>query len=397
MLSIASRYLWIFLLLFSLSLQGDSFSVPQAFQDGRPIKQLILISDVDGVVRDNVESTADPRVLAAVKSLLECSDVDIAFLSGTPIANDLTIELWRRGNIALDAVFGSSFTDELKKNQVSIYGAFGGHKMKANGDLEILDQFSLDTSFKISHLMIKAFLEEVIQYGREDQIQIAKHLYQQLDTLELQDLSQSITMTPREFGSIATAIRTHIDPKFRLMCHSPAIEIQISTTQFDISRIQTSIKHTLEASQIADHLPPEKQIVSGKAKRNGEDFSFTLVSRSHKGIAASHHISQKKEKFPDALIITIGDTQGDFPMHHNAHIAFHVGMEEIWRKNSLSHCMMVRNSKGEGSQHVEGTLKVLQLIKDALGKSFHDFKYIPRCDAAGQWDFYSINDLQQTQ
>jgi hypothetical protein len=60
----------------------------------------------------------------------------------------------------------------------------------------------------------------------------------------------------------------------------------------------------------------------------------------------------------------------------------------------LPQCMMVRNPQGEDRQHVEGTLKVLALLQEAIGKSFDDFRYIPRQNASGRWDYYSIRECK---
>lgn len=146
------------------------------------------------------------------------------------------------------------------------------------------------------------------------------------------------------------------------------------------------------------HLRSEqKNIATGYAKCGDQPFNYFLISKTNKGIAIKKHIEDKLKKYPHALIITIGDTQVDFPMHSNAHLAFHVGLEKVWHDNALPQCMMVRNVKGEDSQHIEGTLKVLNLIKEAIGKPFHDFKYLPVKDSSGSWDFYSLNEMKKNQ
>jgi hypothetical protein len=71
------------------SLRAKEIYVPEAFKEGQVIEQVILICDVDGVVRENVEAVADPRIIAAIKTLLENKDVNITFISGTPVDNDL--------------------------------------------------------------------------------------------------------------------------------------------------------------------------------------------------------------------------------------------------------------------------------------------------------------------
>jgi hypothetical protein len=100
----------------------------------------------------------------------------------------------------------------------------------------------------------------------------------------------------------------------------------------------------------------QKQIATGYAKKDEEGFNYLLISKTNKGLTTKEHIKEKLKLFPKALIVTIGDTQVDFPMHQNAHLAFHVGLEQVWLNNSLPNCMMIRNEKGEDHQHVEGTL-----------------------------------------
>jgi hypothetical protein len=134
-------------------------------------------------------------------------------------------------------------------------------------------------------------------------------------------------------------------------------------------------------------------MAAGVAKRGDQGLNYFLVSKTNKGISTKKHIEEKLKQYPHALIVTIGDTQVDFPMHRNAHVAFHVGMEKVWQNNPLPHCVMIRDQKGEDRQHIEGTLKVLELLQQAIGKSFYDFKYIPKMDASGQWDYYSIREL----
>ncbi len=139
--------------------------------------------------------------------------------------------------------------------------------------------------------------------------------------------------------------------------------------------------------------PCEKQIAAGFAKRGEHGLNYFLISKTNKGITTKKHIEEKIKQFSNALIVTIGDTQVDFPMHRNAHLAFHVGLEKVWRANPLPQCIMVRNQDGKDSQHVEGTLKVLKLLSEAIGKSFYDLQYIPKMDDSGQWDYFSLRDL----
>lgn len=127
------------MLTLSASIKAEEIFIPEQFREGQCIEQVILISDVDGVIREGIEATADPRVINAIKSLLENKNVDVTFISGTPIDNDLTLEPWRRGNVSLKKVFGSSFEKELLEDRVSIYGVLGGQRMKGDGTVKVVD------------------------------------------------------------------------------------------------------------------------------------------------------------------------------------------------------------------------------------------------------------------
>lgn len=49
----------IFMVALYFSLNSETFFVPKNFQKGQIIEQIILISDVDGVIREGTESKAD--------------------------------------------------------------------------------------------------------------------------------------------------------------------------------------------------------------------------------------------------------------------------------------------------------------------------------------------------
>lgn len=379
----------------TISAQADEIYIPQQFKEGQPIEQIIVISDVDGVIRDSVEATADPRVIDAVKSLLEIKDVDVTFISGTPIENDLSVELWKRGNLALNKVFGSSFEKELAEARVAIYGVLGGHRMNADGSLDVVDEYSSEISLELGTLLIHAFLKEVLLHGSPGQKDIATHLQKELDSLEFEDFN-STNGTSQAFYPIVLMIREHLDPNFRLVSNGALIETQTSNPPWNTLFSSKWLREEMNQPQYhVSHLAPcQKQMATGVAKRGDKGFNFLLICKTNKGLTTKRHIEEKLKQFPRALIVTIGDTQVDFPMHQNAHIAFHVGLEQVWRNNSLPQCIMVRNPDGEDCQHVEGTLKVLGLLKEAIGKSLYDFKYIPQSDSAGQWNFYSIREAE---
>ena len=66
-----------------------------------PIEHLILISDVDGVLRYSTDEEIDPRIVQALQMLTNHAHADVALISGTPIIQDSSLEEWRRGHLTL--------------------------------------------------------------------------------------------------------------------------------------------------------------------------------------------------------------------------------------------------------------------------------------------------------
>lgn len=385
-----------FLLLLSFPIHAQDFFIPEQFQQGQTIEQIILISDVDGVVRDSVENTADLRVIQRVKSLLENSGVDVAFLSGTPIENNRNVESWCQGNIPLSEVFDSLFEKELLDKRVAIYGLLGGHCMKPDGSLEVVEEYSPEVSNEIGKLLIQGFLKEVLMDGSSEQKRIATELEIELEALILDHSKQSRNVTSQEFYTIVKVIRQHLDPNFRLLSNGALIETHTSNPVWNTEMTLNWFKDEINCPQyLISHLPStQKQIARGTAKRGEDKFNYFLICITNKGLTAKKHIEKKLKNSPNALVVTIGDGQVDFPMHKNAHLAFHVGPEEVWINNPLPHCVMMLSPDGKDNQCVNGTLQVLDLLREGMGKSFNDLKYIPRCDLNGQWKYYSINEIQ---
>lgn len=376
-----------------MPIEPESIFIPDSFLKGEPIEQIILISDVDGVVRNSTEAPVDPRIIAAVKSLVENKQVNITFISGTPIENNPKLEPWRRGNVSLKKAFGSSFEKELLEDKVAIYGVFGSHKMRADGTLEIVKEYSPEISREIGALLIQAFLKEISAYGTDTQKKIAQNLQQELKVLTFKESCPS-NETSHEFQYFAEMIREHFDPNFRLISNGALIETHTSNPPWSTSLSSKWLKEELNSSRhsISRLTPTEKQTFAGVAKREDGEFNFLLVSKTDKGLLAKKLIEEKMKLYPQALVVTIGDTQVDFPMHQYAHIAFHVGLEKVWNNNPLSHCIMIRGQGGEDNQHVEGTLKILTFLKESLGQSFYNLKYIPYRDSSGQWGYCSVTD-----
>jgi len=384
------------MLIVSLPINAEEIFIPKQFEEGQVIEQIILISDVDGVVREGTDKRADERVIQAVKSLLEHPGLDVTFISGTSVDNDPTVEPWRGGNLPLRQVFGSSFEQELLEKRVAIYGVLGGHSMRADGSLHVVDEYSPEIAYELEKLLIQAFLKEVLNDGNDTQKEVAKALQIELDSLKSCPSSLSANLTADELYPIISVIHQHLDPHFRLGANGALIETQTSNALWSTAFSSKWLREELNQPQyLISSLPQsQKQIATGLAKKGEWEFNYLLICKTHKGLTTEKHIQEKLERLPNALVVTIGDTQVDYPMHQNAHLAFHVGLEQVWRSHPLPQCMMIRSPEGKDAQHVEGTLKVLQLLNEAIGKSFYDLNYIPRCDASGQWSYYSIREIQ---
>lgn len=344
--------------------------IPPQFQDGRPITHMILVCDVDGVVRKCTESSVDPRVIASIKELIADHKVDVAFISGSPITHDPFLETWRKGNITLDKAFDNLLTAELNTNRVAIYGALGGQQMTPKHQMETLEEYPLTVTFELGKLLLHAFLQEVEHDGTSQQQKISRALIPHLDSLKLENTQQSPRITAHEFGEIVLQIRSHLDPNFRLVNYGAFIETHTTNPPWNTARSVSWLKSQFDCPHLLiSQLPEEqKQLAAGLSHRGKDGFNFLLVSKTNKSQAIQKHIRRKKESFPDALIVTIGDTQVDYPMHQHAHLAYHVGKEQVWRDHPLPHCKLVLDKFGRDCQHVDGTLQVLNLLKQGIGK-----------------------------
>lgn len=352
--------------------------IPQSFLEGQPIEQIILVVDVDGVVRESIESKADSRVTDALKALMKNQVVDVAFVSGTPVDIDRSLEPWRQANLPLNKVFEDLFHDELTARKVTIYGVLGGQKIGESGQLETLEEYSQEMAFELGSLLVHAFLLEVLTYGNPAQQQLARDLQQELNTLSLVDRHQPSHTTHREFHKIALMIREHLDPHFRLISNGALVETHTSNPPWSTSLSSDWLKHEMRQKQylVSSLHSSERQISAGFGKRGDLGFNYLMVSKTDKGRTTKQHLEEKRKHYPNALIIAIGDGKIDFPMYEHAHLAFHVGLKEIWEKyHQPHHCILVCSQKGEDSQHVEGTLRILQFLEHIIGKSFYDVNF----------------------
>lgn len=358
-----------------LMLISSATDIPLQFQDGRPVEHIILVCDVDGVIRNSTESDADPQIIASIQELIADQKADVAFISGTPVTQNPLLETWRRGNITLDKAVGRFLTRELEESKVAIYGSLGGQRMTCGGQVEITEEYSLDIMFELSKLLLYGFLGEVKNQGTQKQKSCAEDLESMLDELKLKNKQQSPSITPDEFSEIVFKIHSHLDSNFRLISYGAFVETQTSNPPWNTTWSSKWIKGQLNCpnlliSQVADE---QKQVATGLAHRGNDGFNFLIVSKTNKSHTIKKYMQEKLLLYPDAMIVTIGDTQVDFPMHQHAHLAYHVGKEEVWKNHYLPQCLLVRDKFGRDSQHVTGTLYVLNTLKKNIGKPICDW------------------------
>ena len=324
---------------------GDKY-IPSKFQDGRPIEHVILICDVDGVVRSSTEANADARVITLIRELIADQKVDVAFISGTPIAQDPSLELWRRGNITLDKAVGSLLAPELQENKITIFGALGGQRMTSEGQVEILEEYSLLTVFELGKLLLYAFLMEIEHDGSKEQKELAADLKITIEALKLENIHQSSSVTPLEFSDIIHKIHTYFDPNFRLISYGSFIETHTSNPPWNTSLSSKWIHSQLNRPhlRISQLSEDQKQVATGLSHRDNAGFYYLMISKINKGLTIKKHIQEKQLLYPHSLVVTIGDTQVDFPMHKHADLAYHVGQEQVWGNHYLPQCMLVKDN-----------------------------------------------------
>lgn len=336
----------------------------------KPIEKVILVCDVDGVIRHSTEEHADTRIVSTLKDYLQRGLIaNAAFISGTPIKQDSSLEVWRKGNSTLDMAIGHYFATEIANNQVTLFGAFGGQRMLQNHTVAMLHEYPINLIFLIGKLLLKAFLQEVRVDGDDQQKKSAERLQYLVDNLQLKDEGQTPLITPKEFTEIILAIRAEIDPDFRLISYGSFMESQTTYPHWGGRTPFKWLQRQVEINEDFQKIPKsQKCVASGVAYRNHNGFNFLTVSKSNKREAIKAYMHEQASLNPEALIITVGDTQVDFLMHEEAHLAFHVGKRHVWHEYPLSHCHLVLHQDGTDSQHVEGTLRVLDLIKQNFGK-----------------------------
>ncbi|MDP1836150.1 MAG: hypothetical protein Q8K75_09550 [Chlamydiales bacterium] len=375
--------------------------VPNRFANGEIINNVLYISDVDGVMRTLADRPLDQDVVSLAKELLKTEKVFGTFISGTPVFSDLNVEECRRGNTSLKPIFEEHFAEDIKAERVRILGAMGGQQLAPNGEVEIIEHFTLDQSFQIAKLLLEVFLERVVETGTPPQAAIAGSLMHALHNIQLINPHQDISRTPDEFVELLESIRSQLDPELRLLCNGADVELQVSRgidgEAITMQKNLTFLLHLklLDKENSLSSLEPHQRIpASGPAKRGSVDFNFVKISKLDKGQAIAGLVSGYMQKNPNAFVIVFGDSSVDLPMMHSSDLGIFVGgMKSISNLTKPSQMVMVTDENGNDFTNVAGTVTILRALLPAIGQSFYDLKYVPMPDAQGKISNMSIADI----
>lgn len=382
-----------------IQVEGTDVWIPRQFLQGEPLQEICGIFDVDGVVRLGTkgrDAFPNPRVLENIQTLLRTNRAFIAFISGSPAANDQGLEEWRRGNVPLTEVFGSVFSHDIQAGRVEIFGGFGGQKVTPQGRGELVDGYTLECSFELTRMMIRVFLEIVVdKYGpTSTQGEAAQKLLQSLLSVRLGEGPHQTDATALEFEPIVRDILRDIDPGFRIINNGPSVAMKCPQALRGVRIAPELIQEKMnQAPCLASLAPMQKQVSSGIEKRDGIDFTYVVVSKTNKEPTTQKIIAQAQRILPHAFHVSFGDGAADYQMHKYASLAFHVGSSDIYTANPLSQCVMVSGPNGEDKRYVDGTAEVLQRLIEGFGKSFYDFQYIPKRSVSGMVRYCSLREL----
>lgn len=342
---------------------------------------VLLLLDVDGVVRSNVEGRADPGVISAAKRLMVHPAVhSVVFCSGSSVDNDTSIEEWRRGNLPLRRAFENCFSDaELRSNKVAIYGQVGVQRLRSATEVETLQSFTVHEQCVIGCTLLQFYL---LARSKEDdqQREHIKRLYTEASAIfadlmlmgqgigQANSSSSSPKCTSGIFERIAESIRSTIDPMFRLVSQEGVVEFH-SSCVYDIHTAPTSVQRKLAALEL-ERLS-KLNVFSGVAHRGGEEFAYLVVMLSNKGLAATSILASAgaESDGKKVSLVTIGDGGVDYPMHAKADASFHVGRTDVWEagvRDGHHTSLVISGATGEGSQHVRGTQFILEELERHL-------------------------------
>lgn len=341
----------------------------------------------------------DPRIAASFKRMLQEQNVEVVIISGSPAVNDQTVDEWRRANTPLRDAFGDLFTEEIRAKKMRIFGCLGGQELTAEGGAQ--GDYPLKTSFGLSHLLLEAFLRELSQHGSAEQKTLADRLQVKLSKVELEDENQPTNLTAREYKEIAETV-CGLDNLFHLVNNGPSLACK-TTFPWVTESTAAWVRQELEKRAEQLGLDPAKlpTVSTGGEKRGDIGMRYLLISQTNKGPVTEKLLAGRD--LSTTLVLTVGDGEVDYAMHEKAAamklgmgVAFHVGPKDIWDKKPLHQCVMVVDKNGQDKQHLEGTLHVLNLVQEAVGKTFAEFRFIPQRGSDGHVEYRSLNEALST-
>lgn len=318
-----------FLQINALYLSGSQSSEHE--KDGFLIKRMILLSDVDGVIRESVEDRElSTEMLEALEALLNTQKVEIAFISGSPCVKKAILYPWQEDNISLYEIFYHPLKKWIDSGSVTLFGAQGGQTLSSDGICRIDEEFLFS-----NHEKENLFSSFIGAY-----------------------YAGTSAFQPRKEWVAAAEEIFCLDQGFRLIDRGCEIEMQTTCKECDIERA----REYLALSE------PNAVISAGVASRGENFFSFIKVSRMSKEIGAKKYLLKKNLSEGDAntLIVAFGDTQTDVGLYRVASyfggLSFHFGKDGDYEGSPL----IVRSESGCDNTHTNGAVQILKLLQEKI-------------------------------
>lgn len=309
------------------------------------LSQILIASDVDGVIRYHADQgEIDPLIVRSLKKLLS-KGVKIAFISGSPVFDNPAAEAWEEDNKGIGEMFYKHFKDEIDGQRMFVIGHMGSQFYKNPFYDVSVYYYSAEEIFNISKQLLEATLRSYAEYGCGIQQRNAENLLERLKLVEYSAVEpQRAHHLLRE---VAVFTKETIDSEFKLLNRLSEIEVQMKSKRFDIGEVTKRVDGSMGI------------IASGSMSRNDVPMAFAKISKLTKKDAASYFFKQFSEK-GDTLHIAIGDGQVDIPLYEAADKAYHVG-PEIERLPRGT--MVVPDKLGNRPSYLDGTKKVLKSIE----------------------------------
>lgn len=403
---------------------GLSFDVviPAGFDRQSIIRRVKAILDFDGTARVDRRVDIDSDVSDATNQLLSVPDntdgsaaTAVLVLSGSPGIDPTQGEAWRNDNRPLNLAVGGKL--DTASDRLEVRGALGAQIVQF-GETRDKDTIDLITEyiytpfevFEITRLMLRAFLEEVVNVERRKAYHRRKG-----NTAEkaLRDLEQiqfpGIEGDDREF----TLDDYMIHPAFQLVI------------ELILREIEKNFRPTSRGSELAFHFAQTRDDeIHWNTKNMAERFKQLRLGHSHLSLLPDQYFSHLNganlfmvSKIPNKQVIieewkdskkpvpleegevevtvAYGDQVIDRKSYEEASIGIHVGRAKTAEGTKTDNVVVARNEKGEDRTYVKATAQGLVNLKDAVGKPYGEFAFNMAPDSNGNWDWRSINQLDE--